>query len=58
MNELLRKQLGNITEDEFNAAMWAGDNYFESCKNTGDCVIIDDLITVMANNIKRYRGIS
>lgn len=58
MNELLRQQLGDITEDEFKAAFWAGEQYLEVSKNTGAYTTIHDLLSVMANNIKRLRGVA
>lgn len=58
MSEYLKQQLGNITEEEFAAAMWAGEQYLEVSKNTGTNTTMDGLLTVMANNIKRYRGVA
>ncbi len=57
MNELLRQQLGDITEDEFKAAFWAGEQYLEVSKNTGIETSMKGLLSVMANNIKRLRGL-
>lgn len=56
MSEYLKQQLGNITEEEFAAAMWAGEQYLEVSKNTGIETSMKGLLSVMANNIKRLRG--
>ena len=56
MSEYLKQQLGNITEEEFAAAMWAGEQYLEVSKNTGVETSMKGLLSVMANNILRCRG--